>query len=142
MRKGTKAAQKLPANWEDAYETAFLRHAKLIKDHRIPDALIVNSDQTGIVYLPGSRLTWADRGAKQGKSSNSTPDAEAPHWSDCNAAGFRFVPSGKTGTHWSNQKTMREFVDDVLAVYFDRQKAALGLNPKRKSLWVIDVWAV
>jgi hypothetical protein len=65
MRKGTKAAQKLPADAEEKCGTAFLRRAWTIKEHRIPAELIINADQTGVVYLPGSRMTWAPRGSKQ-----------------------------------------------------------------------------
>ncbi|KAF8171080.1 hypothetical protein K438DRAFT_2059579 [Mycena galopus ATCC 62051] len=65
IRKGTKTAQKLPANAEDQCETAFLRQVWTIKEHRIPAELVINADQTGVVYLPGSRMTWAPRGAKQ-----------------------------------------------------------------------------
>ncbi|KAJ7158958.1 hypothetical protein C8R43DRAFT_882155, partial [Mycena crocata] len=65
MRKGTKAAQKLPVDAEEQCETVFLRRAWTIKEHRIPAELIVNADQTGIIYLPGSRMTYAPRGSKQ-----------------------------------------------------------------------------
>ena len=64
-RKGMKAAQKLPNNWEDVCEHAFLRRAHTIKEEDIPVYLMVNSDQTGVVYGPGSKLTWAPRGSRQ-----------------------------------------------------------------------------
>lgn len=59
MRKATKAAQKLPEDAEEQCETAFLRRAWTIKEHRIPAELVINADQTGVVYLPGARMTWA-----------------------------------------------------------------------------------
>ena len=64
-QKATKAAQKQPDNWEDVCECAFLRRAHIIKEEDIPAPLIVNSDQTGVVYGPGSKLTWAPWGSKQ-----------------------------------------------------------------------------
>ncbi|KAJ7360929.1 hypothetical protein DFH08DRAFT_637557, partial [Mycena albidolilacea] len=99
-------------------------------------------DQTGVVYLPGSRMTYAPRGSKQvgligneekraftallavsaageripvqcvyeGKTTRSVPSEDAASRHECDAAGFRFVFSGKTGNHWSNQKTMREWI--------------------------------
>lgn len=66
-RKATKSAQKLPNNWEDVCERAFLRRAHIIKEEDIPAPLIVNSDQTAVVYGPGSKLTWAPRGSKHSK---------------------------------------------------------------------------
>jgi hypothetical protein len=65
MRKGTKAAQKLPANAEEQCENAFLRRAWLIKEHSIPAEFVIYADQMGVIYLPGSRMTWALTGSKQ-----------------------------------------------------------------------------
>lgn len=64
-RKATRAAQKLPCDWEDQCERAFLRKVYLIKEHDIPDTLYVNSDQTQRVYAPGGKMTWAFTGSKQ-----------------------------------------------------------------------------
>ncbi|KAJ6468789.1 hypothetical protein C8R45DRAFT_837619, partial [Mycena sanguinolenta] len=141
LRKGTKAAQKLPANAEDQCENAFFRRAWTIKEHRIPAELIINADQTGVVYLPGSRMTYAPRGSKQvglignekraftallavsaagdalpiqcvyeGLTTRSTPTGAATSRQECDEAKFRFVFSGKASNHWSNQKTMREWI--------------------------------
>ncbi|KAJ7866142.1 hypothetical protein B0H13DRAFT_1636823, partial [Mycena leptocephala] len=65
MRKGMKAAQKLPPDAEDQCEDVFLRRAMDYQGASIPAALVVNADQTGVVYLPGSRMTYAPRGSKQ-----------------------------------------------------------------------------
>jgi hypothetical protein len=173
-RKATKAAQKRPNNWEDVCERAFLRRAYIIKEEDIPSTLIVNSDQTGVVYGPGSKLTWAPRGSKQvsligadekraftallsistsgyalpiqavfeGLTDKSCPNPAARHYANCIEAGFRLVPSEKKGNHWSNQQTMRHFVNEILAPYFDAQKALISRPQSQKSLWIIDVWSV
>ncbi|KAJ6525403.1 hypothetical protein B0H19DRAFT_1199117 [Mycena capillaripes] len=157
MRKGTKAAQKLPADAEVQCENAFLRRAWNIKEHRIP----------------GSRMTWAPHGSKQvaligtdekraftalvaisakgealpiqcvyaGKSGLSVPTASATNREECDAADFAFVFSGKRGNHWSNQKTMREWINDVVVPYLAHQRALLGLSPSQKALLIIDVWS-
>jgi hypothetical protein len=174
MRKGTKAAQKLPPDAEDQCEDVFLCRAWTIKEHRIPAALVVNADQTGVVYLPGSRMTYAPRGSKQvgligneekraftallavsaagdalpiqcvyeGKTSRSIPSKSATSRQECDDAKFRFVFSGKTGNHWSNQKTMPEWVNDVLVPYLNAQRERLGLPLSQKALVIIDVWSV
>ena len=173
-RKATKVAQKLPDNWEDVCERAFLRRAHIIKEEDIPAPLIVNSDQTGVVYGPGSKLTWAPQGSKQvsligadekraftallsinangyalpvqaifeGLTDKSCPSPAAAHYADCLEAGFHFVPSEKKGNHWSNQRTMQRFVNEILAPYFDTQKTHISLPQTQKSLWIIDVWSV
>ncbi|KAF8171213.1 hypothetical protein K438DRAFT_1536029, partial [Mycena galopus ATCC 62051] len=64
-RRATKAAQKLPANYEKILDDAFLREAYVIRDYAVPAALRVNTDQTQLVYQQGSGTTWNERGAKQ-----------------------------------------------------------------------------
>jgi hypothetical protein len=173
MQKGTKAAQKLPVNAEEQCENAFLRRAWLIKEHSIPAEFVINADQTGVVYLPGSRMTWAPIGSKQvsmigneekrafttllainaavgrlpiqcvyeGRTNKSTPKKSAPYRKDCDDANFHFIFSG-TGNHWSNQKTMREWVELVVIPYLERERERLGLHPNQKALLIIDVWSV
>lgn len=65
LRRSTRAAQKLPENWEDLCERSHLRKAYLIKEKDILSSLYVNSDQTNTVYAPGDKMTWAEEGAKQ-----------------------------------------------------------------------------
>jgi hypothetical protein len=52
------------------------------------------------------------------------------------------VFSGKTRNHWSNQMTMREWVENVVVPYLVRERARLGLSPSQKALLIIDVWSV
>jgi hypothetical protein len=64
-RHATKAAQKLPANYETLIDAAFLCEAYVIQDYAIPAALRVNTDQTQLVYQQGVGSTWTEKGAKQ-----------------------------------------------------------------------------
>ncbi|KAH7917193.1 hypothetical protein BV22DRAFT_1026850 [Leucogyrophana mollusca] len=64
-RRATKAAQKVPTDWEDKSEEAFLQIAYSIKEEDVPAELYVNTDQTQVVFSQGSNLTWAKTGAKQ-----------------------------------------------------------------------------
>ncbi|KAJ7069135.1 hypothetical protein C8F01DRAFT_963922, partial [Mycena amicta] len=64
-RRAAKAAQKLPTNDEKILDDAFLREAYIIRDHAIPAALRVNTDQTQVVYQQGAESTWNERGQKQ-----------------------------------------------------------------------------
>jgi hypothetical protein len=47
------------------------------------------------------------------KSGLSVPTDSATNRKQCDAANLAFVFSGKRGNHWSNQKTMREWINDV-----------------------------
>ncbi|KAL0953304.1 hypothetical protein HGRIS_004553 [Hohenbuehelia grisea] len=64
-RCATRAAQKLPANHEQILTEAYIREARVIRDHRIPAELRVNTDQTQSVYSPGTKSTWTKAGVKQ-----------------------------------------------------------------------------
>lgn len=172
-RKGTRAAHKLPVDWEDQVEQSFLRKAYIVKEYDVLPELFVNSDQTQGIYAPGDKLTWAETGAKQidlagneekraftilisisndgtllpfqaiyhGLTSKSCPSTTAPCYDEAIAAGFRFEFSG-TKTYWSNQKTMREFVDNILAPYFENSKKKLNRPPEQRCIWQMDVWSV
>src|SRR6202142_2169212 len=64
-RKGTRAAHKLPDDWEDQCEKSAIRKAYLLKEYDIPAELFANSDQTNRLYAPGDKLMHAGTGAKQ-----------------------------------------------------------------------------
>jgi len=68
----------------------------------------------------------------QGKTKLSIPVATSPNYADAINAGFKLEPSG-TKTYWSNQQTMRKFVDDILKPYFERRKVEFGLPPEQKK---------
>jgi hypothetical protein len=46
-------------------EKSFLRIAYGIKEEDIPSDILVNMDQTQIIYMQGSKLTWAKTGSHQ-----------------------------------------------------------------------------
>jgi hypothetical protein len=64
-RRGTRAAQKLPENWEDQCEKSAQRKGYLIKEYDIPAELYANSDQTQRLYAMGNQLTYAETGSRQ-----------------------------------------------------------------------------
>jgi hypothetical protein len=66
VRAGTKASQKLAADWQLQCEKTFFRLVYAVANHKIHPSLIVNCDQTGVVLVPGgSQRTYEEKGAKQ-----------------------------------------------------------------------------
>src|ERR1700727_2382336 len=61
-RCSTRAAQKLPDNFEQILSDAFLRQACTIRDHTIPAPLRVNTDQTQTLYQMGGKRAWNKMG--------------------------------------------------------------------------------
>ena len=76
-----------------------------------------------------------------GKTPRSCPSPSSPYHKDLINAGCLIQESGTT-TYWSNLRTMKDFVNEILAPYFDQQKENLDLPSSQKSLWTIDVWSV
>ena len=76
-----------------------------------------------------------------GKTAQSCPSNNAPHFNDLVNLGVRMEYSGTT-TYWSNHKTMRLWVDKILAPYFQETKRKLGLRPDHRSLLQWDLWSV
>ncbi|KAJ7794834.1 hypothetical protein B0H14DRAFT_3556186 [Mycena olivaceomarginata] len=142
-RRTTKAAQKLPANHEKALEEAFFRMAHVIRDYAVPPALIVNTDQTQIVYAQGTGSTWTQRGVKQvaavgqeeKRAFTLVPSisASASRYDEAVALGYVMIHSG-TATYWCNLGTMYLLVDDIIAPYFEAMKMELGLPSSQVSI--------
>ncbi|QRV83006.1 DDE superfamily endonuclease [Ceratobasidium sp. AG-Ba] len=65
VRKGTRAAQKLPPNYKTELLHAFLCLACVVRDKVIPASCIVNADQTQVLFNPGDGKTWNPSGARQ-----------------------------------------------------------------------------
>ena len=76
-----------------------------------------------------------------GKTKRSRPSATAPNYKNLIDAGFLIQESGTT-TYWSNMNTMKDFVNKILAPYFDKCKVDHNLPLSQHSLWTIDVWSV
>jgi hypothetical protein len=64
-RYSTHAAQKLPDNVEQILLNSFIQQSSIIRDHAIPAALRVNTDQTQTHYQMGDKRTWNKKGEKQ-----------------------------------------------------------------------------
>ena len=76
-----------------------------------------------------------------GKTHRSRPSPSSLHHANLTAAGFLLQELGTT-TYWSNLETMKTFVNEILAPYFECVKREKGLLVTQKSLWMIDVWSV
>jgi hypothetical protein len=92
-----------------------------------------------VVSVSNSGTLLPFQAVYQGYFDVSCLDKSAKHYNYATAAGLKFEYS-KSKTYWSNQWTMQSLVNDIIAPYFDEQKAKLGLLPSQKSLWQINVF--
>ena len=64
-RKGTKAARKVPNDFDFIRMEFLAEVSKLVKDNEIPPELIINFDQTNVNIIPVGDYTLEKSGAKQ-----------------------------------------------------------------------------
>lgn len=76
-----------------------------------------------------------------GKTDCSQPSKNAPYFKDLVDAIF-LLQESETVTYWSDIKIMKDFMNRILAPYFNKKKVELNLPPSQKSLWKIDIWPV
>lgn len=61
-RKGTKAARKLPFDFEEQKITFLSDVRDIISEHSIPEQLVLNFDQTNIMIIPCGNWTLEEQG--------------------------------------------------------------------------------
>ncbi|EJD40365.1 hypothetical protein AURDEDRAFT_22701, partial [Auricularia subglabra TFB-10046 SS5] len=76
-----------------------------------------------------------------GKSVRSLPRSDAPGRERAQELGFLFEYSNMD-TYWSTQETMRSYVDNILAPYFERRRIELGCPETQEYIWELDCWSV
>ena len=64
-RKGTKGVKHLPDDFSSIKSECVKRVDSVVKQHNIPDSLIINWDQTGSNYVPVNPWTMEENGSKQ-----------------------------------------------------------------------------
>ncbi len=162
-RKGTKAARKLPDNFEEQKADFLKCIAEKVKKYKIPDELIINFDQTGMKIVPVSNWTLDLKGGKQvaitGKDDkrevtallavNLRGDVLPPQiiyqgkTDGCHPKNFDF-PSDwditHTENHWSKTESMCRYIDTVIKPYIEKVKEELDLPLKQRALIICDVF--
>ena len=158
-RASTKAKVSLP-DFEQ-YKAQFIFDVKaVIEIGEIPSELVINWDQTSIHYVPVSNSTMAKEDSKrveiagidnkrqitaifagtmagdflppqliyQGKTAKCLPSVEFP--SDWHVT--------HTENHWSNEKTMFDYLQKILFPYIEKKRKAFELNSEVPALVLFD----
>ena len=157
----------LPPNWEEKKEIFNDEVKSLIREHSIPDEMIVNFDQTGIKLVPCSEYTYAQRGTTCVKAKGSSDKRQITAVLAASKSGEKlgaqliyeggterslpklheeYVPQDYhmtvSDSHWSTEKTMLEYEEYVLRPYFQWTRARLSLPETAKGLILLDVYKV
>ena len=162
-RKATKAARKLPLDFEDLKSVFLQRIHSKVEQHAIPPKLVVNWDQTGSKLVPVSQWTMAEQGSVQVPVIGKDDKREITVLLAVSAGGVLLPPQviypGKTPgchtkitfpqgwhithscNHWSTEETMLQYLDNVLIPYFAATRRDLGLPDDHVGLAIFDVFA-
>ena len=141
FRKGTTAAQKLPADYNNQGYMTILRLAYYVRVFNVPMSHVFNADQTGVVLIPsGNDRTHDIKGKKDfsviggeekraftavlGSAANGTilpfqsiwkgktVGSLSSTWHHFSHLNFQYSLNDQN--HWSNLKTTQEYFHNVL----------------------------
>jgi len=92
---------------------------------------------TAFISLTNYGILLSFQAIYKSSSSLSLPFKKSPFYAEAVLTGFLFE-SSHTDTYWSIQGTMRNFINKILAPYFDQTIEPLGLPSDQCCLWQID----
>ncbi|CAC5413807.1 unnamed protein product [Mytilus coruscus] len=164
-RKGTKAVKHLPNDFDEIRQEYISKINNVREKHHIPDTLIINWDQTGCQLVPGGDWTMEKEGTQQISISGLDDKRQITLLLAVSMSGDllpqqliypgktdRCLPKGVdfpstwdvtcTETHWSNEDTMIQFVNNVIVPYVDEIRDSMPLNNSttQKAIAIFDVF--
>ena len=161
--KATKAARKTPDDFDNIKIQFLHRITKVVQDHSVPSALILNLDQTATKLVPTTEWTMEIEGSTQVNVVGLEDKREITVVLCCTLSGDLLPPqviyTGQTSqchpnvsfpegwhiwhskNHWSNEQTMLEYVKNILVPYLTTTRAQQGLSQDQKALLICDAFA-
>ena len=159
-RRASTKAKMTPKDFDRLKAQFLFDVTVVIEMEEIPPQLVINWDQTGIHYVPVSTWTMAPGGSKRveivgiddkrqitavfagsmsgeflppqliykGKTPKCQPSGDCP--SDWHVT--------YTGNHWSNEKTMLDYLQIILFPYIDNKRSELKLDSAYPALVISD----
>jgi hypothetical protein len=163
-RRGTKAAKKLPENFDEMKANFLERISSKVRRFSIPVQLIINLDETGARIVPVSAWTLEKKGAKSVPITSIDDKREITVVLACTAAGELLCPQiiyqGSTErchppetvnfpegwdiwhskSHWCTHETMTRFIVNVLEPWATKVKFDLDFPENQRGLVILDVY--
>lgn len=167
FRRGTRAARHIPSNHEDVALLFLQRWIWLIHIHDIHSALCLTSDETGQIFFPTSKTTWAEKGSKsvellgleEKRQFTVSPTLAASGelvgriqviWGgksnrcepseDIQAQYASTTTHTHTPSHWSTLETVKKLIDNIYTDYVLPTMKRLEKDPA-STKWVL-LWDV
>jgi len=159
-RKATTQAKMPVEDFEEIKKSYLLDLEVVMSMDEIPKELVINFDQTGIHYVPVSDWTMAKEGAKRvelfGKDDERQLTAVLAGSMSGELLPPQLIYQGKTPrclpkldfppdwhltfsvNHWSNEETMREYIDHIILPYIKDKRNELNLASDYPALLTFD----
>ena len=159
-RRVSTTAKISVANFEEV-KAQFLLDIKVsVEMDEIPPALVINLDQTGIHYVPAGSWTMDKEGAKRVEivaaddkrqitavfAGTQSGDFLPPQLI-YKGTTHRCLPTMKfpdswdvthSQNHWSNEKTMIQYVEKILLPYIKKTRSEMKLHEDQPALLIFD----
>ena len=159
-RKSTSKSKVTVENFEDLKEDFLLVIKQVIAMDEIPADLVINFDQTDLNYVPVSDWTMEAEGAKRveiaGKNDKRQltavlagsmtgnflpPQVIYQGKTQCCLPQYQFPPKWHITysiNHWSNEDTMKEYIEQIILPYVAEKRKNLKLADKYPALLIFD----
>ena len=152
---------KVDVEWFKEVKEDFLLDVKnIVAMDDIPAELVINFDQTALNYVPVTPWTMEKQGAKRVEVvakddkrqitavlAGSMSGDFLPPQLIYEVKTTRCLPQYKfpsswhithSDNHWSNEFTMKEYVEKILVPYINRKRAELNLSSNQPALLIFD----
>ena len=159
-RRGTTKCKATVENFDQVKADFLAEVASTVQMEEIPPELIFNWDQTGIHLVPVASWTMERQGAKHVEVAGIT-DKRQITAVFCGSLVGEFLPvqliyPGKTKRchanynfpadwhitqspkHWSNEDTMLDYIDLIIAPFVSRVRDDLGVGKEQAALAIFD----
>ena len=159
-RRGTTKARFLPEQFKQLKASFLQEIIDVVTMEDIPAQLIFNWDQTGLNLVPVCSWTMAEKGSKR-VETKGLDDKRQITGVFCGTLVGEFLPiqliyAGKTArchpsyefpadwdvthtpNHWSNEATMLQYIDNVIAPFVSSTRDIIGKDHDQAALAIFD----
>ena len=162
-RKATTKRSILSDSEFQAQKHRFLLEISgMVTEHKIPDQLVLNWDQTGLQLVPSGNWTLEEQGTKRVELQGLNDKRMITAIFTCSLSGhflpmqllytrktsrchpsFEFPPEfdvWHSPNHWANQDTTLRFVNHVIVPYVKKVRQEMKLRSDYPALVIFDVF--
>ena len=159
-RKACSKAKVNVCQFQQLKDEFLLEIKNIVNMDEIPVELVINFDQTALSYVPTSHWTMEQEGTKRVEiiakddkrqltavfAGSSSGDFLPPQLiyegkTDRCLPQFQFPSTWnitKSENHWSNERTMIEYINDIILPYINKKRSELKLSKEQPALLIFD----